>query len=56
MIVVAFLSVVCVQFLSKFTRRMKENGIDSSVNEIELELLKVCKEATDKEERFVSTT
>ena len=50
-----FLSIylVCIQFLSKFTSSLKENDIGSSVDKIEIELLKACKEAKGRDERFV---
>ena len=45
---------MCIQFLSKFERRLKENGVGSDVAKIEIELLKACKEAKGKDERLVS--
>lgn len=45
---------VCIQFLSKFERQLKENDVGSNVNKIEIELMKACKSAKGKDERFVS--
>lgn len=44
---------MCVQFLGKFARRLDENDVGSNVDKIELELMKACKEAKGKDERFV---
>jgi hypothetical protein len=44
---------VCISFLGKFVRRVKENGAGSSVDKIEMELLKACREAKGKDERLV---
>ena len=46
---------MCIQFLGKFARRLKENGVGSNTDRIELELLKTCKEAKGKDERLVRT-
>lgn len=47
---------MCVQFLGKFVRRLKENDVGSNVDKIEMELLKACKEAKGKDERLVRMT
>ena len=47
--------VVCIGFLQRFERRLKENGMDSTTQaKVELELMKICKEAKGKDDRFVS--
>lgn len=47
---------MCVNFLSKFARSLSENDIDMKPSNIELELLKACKAAKGKDERFVSSS
>lgn len=47
---------MCIEFLGKFGRRLKENDIGSNVDKIEIELMKACSEAKGKDERFVSHT
>lgn len=49
-----FFPAVCVQFLTKFSGRLKENDVPSNPDSIEMELLKACKEAKGKDDRFVS--
>ena len=49
-----FFLTVCIQFLTKFERRLKENGVGSDMDSIEMELMKACKAAKGKDERFVS--
>lgn len=43
---------VCVQFLGNFQRHLKENDIGSNLDKIEIALLKYCKQAKGKDERF----
>ena len=46
---------VCIGFLNKFSRRLKEREVDTSNQDaIEIELFKACKDTKNKEERFVS--
>lgn len=45
---------MCVKFLSKFERQLKEKEVGSNVDKIEIELMKACKSAKGKDERFVS--
>lgn len=49
-----FFPAVCVQFLGKFQRHLKEDDIGSNMDSIEIALLKYCKQAKGKDERFVS--
>ena len=44
---------VCVQFLTKFQKRLSVNEVASQANEIEIELYKACSEARGKDERLV---
>ena len=50
-----FCAVVCVQFLTKFKKRLTDNEVGSTQGDIELELFKACKDAIGKEERLVSS-
>ncbi|XP_063148012.1 mesencephalic astrocyte-derived neurotrophic factor [Candoia aspera] len=43
---------VCVSFLGTFYRALQENNVEFTPNSIEKELLKFCKEAKGKENRF----
>lgn len=46
---------VCIGFLSKFVRRMKERDVAmTSEGKIEVELMKACEDAKGKDHRFVS--
>ncbi len=46
---------MCIGFLNKFSQRLRDREIDLSRQEaIEMELMKACSEAKDKDERFVS--
>ena len=45
--------IVCVQFLSKFKKRLEVDGVEFKQDAIEVELMKVCKEAKGKEDRLV---
>ena len=50
-----FVCAVCIGFLNKFSKRLKEKGLDpANQDKSELELRKTCREAKGKEERFVS--
>jgi hypothetical protein len=46
---------VCIGFLNKFVKRMKERELSmSDENKIEVELMKACDDAKGKDHRFVS--
>ena len=50
-----FVCAVCIGFLNKFSKRLKEKELDpANQDKSELELRKACREAKGKEERFVS--
>lgn len=50
-----FTSAVCIGFLNKFSKRLKEKELDpGNQDKSELELRKACREAKGKDERFVS--
>ena len=47
---------VCIGFLNKFVKRMKEREVSmSDENKVEVELMKACDDAKGKDSRFVST-
>nr|SCD14044.1 mesencephalic astrocyte-derived neurotrophic factor [Suberites domuncula] len=44
---------VCISFLNKFGKRLKERAVDMpNQDQMEIELLKTCREAKGKDERF----
>ena len=46
---------VCIGFLNKFVRRLKEREVSmSDESKIEIELMKACDDAAGKDSRFVS--
>lgn len=48
-------STVCIGFLNKFVKRMKEREISmSDQDKTEVELMKACVDAKGKDHRFVS--
>ena len=50
-----FTCAVCIGFLNKFSKRLKEKELDpGNQDKSELELRKACREAKGKDERFVS--
>lgn len=50
-----FICAVCIGFLNKFSKRLKEKELDpGNQDKSELELRKACREAKGKDERFVS--
>ena len=54
-ICVFYLPPVCIGLLNRLKLRLEEKGMTSSTPEqVEVELVKVCKEAKGKDERFVS--
>ena len=51
----AFYDTVCIGFLDKFTKRLKERDISTSdPSTIEVELMKACADSQGKDHRFVS--
>lgn len=55
MFVFPFVSLVCISFLNKYAKSLKEKEVDTSnQDQLEIELLKMCKQAKGKDERFVS--
>ena len=54
-IYIFFTFAVCIGFLNKFSKRLKEKELDpGNQDKSELELRKACREAKGKDERFVS--
>lgn len=47
---------VCVSFLGKFYQSLKDNDVKFNSADIEKALIKTCKDAKGKENRFVSAT
>lgn len=47
---------VCVSFLGKFYQSLKDNDVKFNSADIERALIKSCKDAKSKENRFVSKT
>jgi len=53
----ACLFTVCIGFLNKFSKRLRETEVDpGNQDKLELEIRKSCREAKGKDERFVSCT
>ena len=46
---------MCIGFLNKFLKRMKERELSmSDQDKVEVELMKACQDAKEKDARFVS--